>query len=335
MGRLLSFDNLGGAGDGGHGVAGVDDEGGPGGELGEVGGAVVGGDDDGVLLADGFLAPGLGGGSLPAGVLAGGADEGDVGVVVGDGGAEGGEAVEEFEGGGFAHVVDVGFVGEAEEEDAAAFDGFAVVVEGAHGAVDDVLGHGAVHLSGEFDEAGVHAEFAGFPSEVEGVDGDAVSAEAGAGVEGGEAEGFGGGGADDFPDVDVHGIGDGFEFVDEADIDGAVDVFEELAEFGDLAGTDGDDGVEGGLVESDAGGEASGGVAADDFGDIGGGKMGVAGVFALGGVDDVDGLSWGEAAGDDAGDDFFFGGAGVGGAFEGKGGAGEEVDPSSSWRLRE
>ena len=41
-------------------------------------------------------------------------------------------------------------------------------------------------------------------------------------VEGGEAEGLGGGGADDFPDVDAHPVGGDLELVDQADVDGAL-----------------------------------------------------------------------------------------------------------------
>lgn len=97
-----------------------------------------------------------------------------------------------------------------------------------------VFRHGLIDFSRELDEAGVDAVFAGFPGEIKGVDGDAVSAEAWAGVKGGVAKGFGGGSADDFPDIEAHAISHDFHFVDEADIDGAVDVFEEFGELGDL-----------------------------------------------------------------------------------------------------
>jgi hypothetical protein len=57
-------------------------------------------------------------------------------------------------------------------------------------------------------------------------------------------------------------------------------------------------------------------VAADDFGDVGGGELGVAGILAFRGIDDEDLRSDLEAGGFDAGDDFLLGGAGVGGAFK-------------------
>ena len=78
---------------------------------------------------------------------------------------------------------------------------------------DHPLGHVGVDLAGQFDEAGAEAVFARLPGEIEGVDGDAVTAKAGPGVVGGEAEGLGGGGADDFVDVDAHAVADDFEMV--------------------------------------------------------------------------------------------------------------------------
>ena len=69
------------------------------------------------------------------------------------------------------------------------------------------------------------------PCEVEGVDGDAVPAQAGTGVIRYEAEGFGGGGIDDLVDVYAHFVGDDFHFVNQADVDGAVDVFQQLGQF--------------------------------------------------------------------------------------------------------
>ena len=78
----------------------------------------------------------------------------------------------------------------------------------------------------------MEVELLGFPGEIEGVDGDAVAAEAWAGVEGLEAEGFGFGGVDDFVDVDFHAHAELFQLVDEGDVDATVDVFEELGHLG-------------------------------------------------------------------------------------------------------
>lgn len=109
----------------GHGVSGVDYQVGMGSEFHEVVSGMVGGDDDEVLSGEVFGGPCEGFAACPVHVLAGGTDDGNVGVVEVDGGAESLESIHELEGGGFAHVVDVGLVGEAEQQDVAAVEGFA------------------------------------------------------------------------------------------------------------------------------------------------------------------------------------------------------------------
>lgn len=314
-----------GAGDRGHGVAGVDDESGVAGEEGVVDVGVVGDDEGGVEGGHGF--GGEGDGAEVEAVLAHLGEAGDVGVVVGDLGAALVEEADDLGGGGFADVVDVGLIGDAEDEDAGVFEGLGVEVEGVGDLIDDVAGHGAVDFAGEFDEAGGEAELFGFEGEVEGVDGDAVPAEAWAWEEGVEAEGLGGGGADDAPDVDVHGGEEGLEFVDEGDVDGAVDVFEEFGGLGDLGGVDGDDVVDGGGVEGVGGAGAGIVEAADEARDGLGVEALSTGVFAFGGEgeEEIGGEgSWARALGKEDGEADFAGGAGVGGGFEDDEGAGLE-----------
>ena len=96
----------------------------------------------------------------------------------------------------------------------------------------------------------------------------------------------------------------------------AEDVFDELGHFRDLGGGDGNDLLEGRAVEGDPGFQACSRVAADDFRDVGGGELGIAGILAFRGIDDEDLGADLEAGGFDAGDDFLLGGAGVGGAFK-------------------
>lgn len=298
------------------GVAGVHDAVAPVEQLGQVEAIVFGGDENAVEAAHGRLIPLNGGPAGPGGVFTGGKDDRDVGVEVADFSALGLEQVHEFESGRLAHVIHIGFVSEAHEQDAAAFDGFAPLVEGLENAMDDVFRHGFINLSSELDEAGVNAVFAGLPGEVKGVDGNAMATEAGAGVKGGVAKGFGGGGADDFPDIKSHAIGHHFHLIDKTDVDGAIDVFEELGEFGDLGGADRDDFFADTGVKGDAGFQTGWGDTADEFGDVPGGESGVARVFALGGINDVEILADDETTGGDTGDDFFLSGAGIGGAFE-------------------
>src|SRR5581483_11418207 len=164
---------------------------------------------------------------------------GDVGVVVGEVGAVVFEDFDDFQGGGFADVTDAGFVGDAEDEDVGVFDGFAGVVQGAFDPLDAVVGHALVDFPGEFDELGGHVKFSGAPGQIERVDGEAVSAHPGAGLEGHEAVGFGGGGVDDFPDVDAHPVTQDRELVDQGDVDRAKDVLQQFGQLGRFGGGDG------------------------------------------------------------------------------------------------
>src|SRR5439155_8542523 len=88
--------------------------------------------------------------------------------------------------------------------------------------------------AGELDELRVEAELAGLPAEVEGIDRDAVAAEARAWAEAHVAEGLGRGRVDDLPDVDSHAVAEDRELVDERDVDRAEDVLEQLRQLGRL-----------------------------------------------------------------------------------------------------
>ena len=111
-------------------------------------------------------------------------------------------------------------------------------------------------------------------------------AQAGAGVERLVAERLGGGGGDHLPDVDVQGGQYHLHLVDQGDVDGPVDVLQQLGGLGHLGGGDGDDFVDGGPVQLDGQRPADGVEAADQFGDGGGGEVAAAGVLPLGGVGD-------------------------------------------------
>ena len=109
-----------------------------------------------------------------------------------------------------------------------------------------------VDLAGQLDEAGVDAVFARFPGEIEGVDRDAVTAQAGAGFVGHEPKGLGSGGVDHLVNVDAHLIGHDLHLVDQADVDAAVDVFEQLGHLGGAGAADGHHGLDGVPVQRDA-----------------------------------------------------------------------------------
>ncbi|MEY3457966.1 MAG: hypothetical protein RL215_1123 [Planctomycetota bacterium] len=241
-----------------------------------------------------------------------------MGVTVGEYSAAVEEEFEEFEGGAFAGVIDIFFVGHTEDADAAVADRFSGIIQKIGDSADDISGHEGVDFAGEFNEAGAHAIASCEPAEVEGVDGYAVSAEPWSGVEGLEAEGFGFGGINNFPDIDTHAVEEHFEFVDESDVYGAVGVFEDFAGFCDFGVVDADDFDDGVAVE--AAGEVTGVLvgATDDFGDACGGVVGVTWVFAFGAEGGEVVLSAEQAAGVliEDGDEDIAGGGGVGGAFE-------------------
>ncbi len=228
------------------------------------------------------------------------------------------EEFEEFEGGTFAGVIDIFFVGHAEDADAAVADGFADIIQKVGDSADDISGHERVDFAGQFDEAGAHAIASGEPAEVEGVDGDTVSTEAWSGVEGLEAEGFGFCGIDNFPDIDAHAVEQHFEFVDEGDVDGAIGVFEDLAGFGDFGVVNADDFDDGVTVE--VCGEVTGMLigAANDLWDPRRGVVGVAWVFAFG-AEGCEVIATAAESGGivvEDGDEYVAGGGGVGGTFK-------------------
>src|SRR6202035_2675028 len=106
--------------------------------------------------------------------------------------------------------------------------------------------------------------------------------EAGTGVKGHEAEWFGGGAVNHFPDIQVHAQGKLLEFVHQRDVDAAKNIFEQLHHFGRARRTDrhyfrDDLGVKRGS------GAATGRIdPSDDLGDLREAVLFVAGIFAFG-----------------------------------------------------
>lgn len=303
-------------------------------DVGVVEGVVVGEDEDGVGRLQVFGC-GLDSGESGERGAAGGKRVGQVWVDCVDVGTHVGEEGGDARGGGFAYVGGVGLVGEAEQQDAGSVDGLPAGVEAAGEAVDDAVGHAVVDLVREVDEADAAAGgAAGVPGEVGGVDGQAVSADAGTGCEGQEAEGFGGGGVDGRPDVDVQGVGEHRQFVDEGDVDVPEGVLQQLGQFGFLAAADGDDRLDEGAVEV-LDGYGGGGVdAGGDFGGVLQGPLPVAWVDAFGGVADVEiGTGAQPRGGFEGRCEELFGRAGVGRGFQDDGRSRREMAAECSCRV--
>src|SRR3989442_1040610 len=93
-----------------------------------------------------------------------------------------------------AWVIDIFLVGHAKYANPAPLDRFFFVIEGVSDAVDDVLRHRGIDFAREFNEARMDAELARHPGQVKGVNGDAMTAQAGTGVKSLKPKGLGPGG---------------------------------------------------------------------------------------------------------------------------------------------
>jgi hypothetical protein len=81
-------------------------------------------------------------------VVAASAYFGEVGVVVGDRSAPFAEEFDDGQRWGLAEVVDVAFVGQAEDQDLRSFDRLGVIVQSRSDLVEDEVGHGGVDFAG-------------------------------------------------------------------------------------------------------------------------------------------------------------------------------------------
>src|SRR5215471_6770273 len=84
---------------------------------------------------------------------------GKVGIVVADNGAFLLQQLNDGQGGRFAQVIDVSFVGHAEYQDLRSVHRFLFLVQGPRDGIDHVIGHVVIDLTGELDEAGAKIPF--------------------------------------------------------------------------------------------------------------------------------------------------------------------------------
>ena len=239
-------------------------------------------------------------------------------VIIADVGPFFAELLDHADGGGLAIVVDVLLVGYAEDQDTGALQGLGeAMVEHVADALDAVLGHAVVDHHRGLDHRGVEAVFAGFPAQVIGIERDAVAAQARAGIEGREAERLGLGRFDDLPEVDPHLVAEDCELVDQADVDVAVGVLQDLGHLRHGGGGGPEYfPLQDGFVH---GRDHFGGVcteAADHLGGVLGLVDQVAGIDPLGAEAEVKVLAALQAGGLEDGLDQLFGGSGVGGGLE-------------------
>ncbi len=113
-----------------------------------------------------------------------------------------------------------------------------------------MVGHVGIDLSGELDEARAEIPLFGFPRKIEGIHRNAMPPEARAGIEGMKTEGLGGSGFDDLPDIDAHAQAQELKFVDQSDVDAAVNVLQKFRHLRSGWRRDGNGSIEDGTVES-------------------------------------------------------------------------------------
>ena len=148
------------------------------------------------------------------------------------------------------------------------------------------------------------------------IDGNAVTAQARARVEGHEAEGFGGGRVDDLPHVQAQSVAHERDLVHQRDVHAAEGVLEKLDHLGALGRRDLDDGVNGLPVEGRGHVSARGRDPAHDFRRVPRVETGVARIHPLGGESEVEIPAHLEAGGLETGADDLLRGPRIGRAFQ-------------------
>ena len=88
-------------------------------------------------------------------------------IAVGDAGAAAFQQQDDVERGRFAHIVDVAFVGHAQNMNVGAFERLGVIVERVLNFVHHEVRHLAVDVAGQIDEARFDAGLLGFPGQIE------------------------------------------------------------------------------------------------------------------------------------------------------------------------
>ena len=227
--------------------------------------------------------------------------------------------------GRFAHIVDIALVRDAQNVHVRAFERLGMLVERVLNLVHHEVRHLAVDVSGQLDKTRLDAGLLGFPGEIKRIDRNAVAAQARARIERHESERLGGRGVDHFPDVDAHAIAHQRHFVDQADIDHAEGVFEQLHHLGHAGGADRHHLFKSLRIEQRAQLGACGRNAAHHFRDVRGLVLRVAGIDALRRKTQEEVLAHLPAGRFQHGQNQLVGGSRIGGGFQNHQLAGPEV----------
>src|SRR5712692_3283772 len=154
------------------------------------------------------------------------ADGGKVGVVVTHFRALGTQQLDNGERWGFTEIVHIFLVSHAQNQNARSIQCFFFAVQRRGNSAHHVIRHVGVDFTGQFDKTGLKVVFLGLPGKVKGIDGNAVPAQSRSRIKGLKAKRFGGGSADDLPDIYAHAQAEHFELVDQRDFHAAIDVLQ-------------------------------------------------------------------------------------------------------------
>src|SRR5262249_52430965 len=121
---------------------------------------------------------------------------------------------------------------------AAAFDCFALHIQGIRDTVYNVLWHARIDLASQLNKTRMLTIFAGLPCEIKRIDRDTVATETWSRIERSEPKRLRASRFDNFPDINSHGSVNQLELVNQCDIDTAKDIFQQLGSFSDPTGGD-------------------------------------------------------------------------------------------------
>ena len=237
-------------------------------------------------------------------------------IAIGDHPTLGFDQLHDFHGWRLAHVVDILLISDTQYQYTTALEGPACLVQAIHEFAQYVFRHGLVDLTRQFDEAGMQSVFASLPSQVEGIDRDTVPAQSRPWVVRSETERLGRRSINHFKDVDTHAISNDLHFVDQTDIDRAMNVLQQLGHLGGLGGTDRHDPVDGLFIQGNADFQTLRSVTTDHFRNGTSLEVRVARIFTLRRIDQVDVPANHEATLLHAWQQLFLGSSRIGGTFQ-------------------
>src|SRR5262249_6428778 len=146
-------------------------------------------------------------------------------------------------------------------------------------AAHHMPGHGRIDLTGQLNEARVDAEMPRCPRQIERVNRNAVATQSWSRIERLKTKRLGLGRRNDFPNVDIHGIKYDLELVNQGNMNSRIGILKYFASLRPLIVADGDHENNRPLVKCNRQLATIAVHAANDFGDIARGVLGIARVF--------------------------------------------------------